>query len=265
MNMNDTFSWKRFGWLLSRICAERPSQTWGVMGLSLVITFIVYGMTRLLQGIEQAQNAGFMIGLIIGGPFLASSVFNYFTTNASGFSFLTLPASVLEKWLTGALIGLLYFFLFLLFFRIMDLAFVAQYHHSLDPYAPFYKEQYEAVHTLSYTEDVATYSYAMFFNFSGMMLIGALYFNKAAFIKTSLVISAIIIGAFLFNLLIVKLMINNTQSAFPLSVVWISVGKERAPIGLPAGASDLIKNVFRYILPVILWSLSLLRLKEKEF
>ena len=105
----------------------------------------------------------------------------------------------------------------------------------------------------------------MFFNITGIMMLGALFFNKAAFIKTALVICSILVAAFLLNLLIINLLIKNVQTAFPLSVVWIWVGKERAQLELSQGNADNVKIIFRFVLPAVLWVLSLLRLKEKEF
>jgi hypothetical protein len=264
--MSDVFSLRRFGWLMRKIFQERTTQVLGTILLCFTVTFIVYAMTRLLQGIEVAQNGAFAVGLPLGGSLMASVVFSYFNNNAMGASFLSLPASLLEKWLSGILIvGMLYFLLFLAFFRLLDLAFVSQLHHSLDHHAPFYKEQYEAVHLLSFTEFTAWGNYLMFFNFTGIMMLGALFFNKAAFVKTALVICTVIVGAFLLNLLVVSQLIKNTQISFPFSVVWIWVGKDRAAIELSPETADIIKFIFRFVLPAILWSLSLLRLKEKEF
>jgi hypothetical protein len=264
--MNDIFSIQRFGWLMRKIFIERTAQVLGTIGLCLMVTFIIYGMALLLQGLEVAQTAAFEIGLAAGGPLVASIVFSYFNNNANGASFLTLPASVLEKWLSGVLItGVLYFLLFLLVFRMIDLSFVAYHRHHLDPHLPYYKEQMEAIHTLSYTETVASGTYMLFFNFAGVVMLGALFFNKAAFVKTALIISSIAVGAFLLNLLMVSLLIKNTQIAFPFSIVWIWVGKERAALQFAPEEADKIKIIFRFILPAIFWGLSLVRLKEKEF
>ncbi|AEW01123.1 hypothetical protein A4D02_14270 [Niastella koreensis] len=264
--MNDVFSLRRFGWLMRKIFLERTMQVLGTLLLCFTVTFIVYFMTRLLLGIEEAQNAAFLVGLTLGGSLMASIVFSYFNNNAVGVSFITLPASLLEKWLSGILIvGVLYFLLFLAFFRLIDLSFVLQYHHNLDHHAPYYKEQYEAVYLLSFSDFTAWGNYAMFFNFAGIMMLGSLFFNKAAFVKTALVICVVIVGTFLLNLLVISLLIKNTQTAFPFSIVWIWVGKYRAPIELSPETADKIKIIFRFVLPAILWSLSLLRLKEKEF
>ncbi len=264
--MNDVFSLQRFGWLMRKVVVERRMQVLGTIGLCLAVTFIIYALTLLLQGIVVAQNAAFETGLVVGGPLIASIVFGYFNNNATGASFLTLPASLLEKWLSGVLItGVVYFFLFLLCFRIIDLAFVAQYHHNLDPHLPYYKEIYEDVHILSYTEFFANGTYLLFFNFSGIVMLGSLFFNKASFVKTALIICSVIAGSFLLNLLTVSLLIKNTQIAFPFSIVWIWVGADRASLELPPESAEKVKFIFRFVLPAIFWGLSLLRLKEKEF
>src|SRR3982751_1915696 len=110
--MSDVFSLRRFGWLMRKIFQERTTQVLGAILLCFTVTFIVYAMTRLLQGIEVAQNGAFAVGLPLGGSLMASVVFSYFNNNAMGASFLTLPASLLEKWLSGILIvGMLYFLL----------------------------------------------------------------------------------------------------------------------------------------------------------
>ncbi|NIG55665.1 hypothetical protein [Chitinophaga sp. Cy-1792] len=264
--MNDVFSARRFGWLMRKMFLDKTAPVFGTVLLCFTITLIFYVVTRLLQGLAVAQNGAFTTGLSLGGTLVASVVFGNFNNNAVGTSFLTLPASVFEKWLSGVLIvGVLYFFLFLFFFRLLDLAFVAQFHHTLNPHSAYYKEQYESIQLLSYTGSTARGNYMMFFNFSGMMMLGSLFFNKAAFVKTALLICSLVIAAFLLNLLVINLLIKNVQIAFPFSVVWIWVGKDRAALNLPPESEFRIRIIFCYVLPIILWGLSLLKLKEKEF
>src|SRR6476619_2584802 len=126
--MNNTFSLKRFGLLFKKAILERPMQTIGVMGLLLILSLILYTVAKRLVGFNAAQNLTFIWGLSGGGFFLASFVFGYFSTNASGSSYLTLPASYFEKWLCGILIaGVLYPIVFLVFYYLIDMGFVALY------------------------------------------------------------------------------------------------------------------------------------------
>jgi hypothetical protein len=264
--MNNTFNISRMGWLLKKTILERPAQLMGLTLLSFLLSFIIYFIVKVLAGFEAAQNAAFVTGLIGGGCFLASFVNGHFSSNASGSSFLTLPASQFEKWLCGVIItGICYILFFLLFFRLMDMAFVSVYHNSLDPHNVFYKQQYEAVNTFPYDEFVAKKVYTMYFNFAGIMLLGSLYFNKAAFIKVALITSIACVLLFLLNILIAQLIFKSVQTAFPYFMVWIWVGKERARLDLPGDTLRVINLFFQFIIPVFLWGLSLLRLREKEF
>src|ERR1700693_5493341 len=123
--MNNTFNAKRFGRLAKKTLLERPVQMFGFTALLLALVLILYVVAKTLSGFSAAQNLTFIWGLPGGSFFLASFVFGYFSSNAGGSSFLTLPASQFEKWLTGVLIaGILYPLIFLIFYRVIDSSFV---------------------------------------------------------------------------------------------------------------------------------------------
>ena len=264
--MNQTFNIRRFGWFFKKTLLERPAQLIGLIILCMAFSVLVYAFCKFTAGFDVAQNATFMVGLIGGGCFLASLVYGHFGTNASGSSYLTLPASQFEKWLCGILItGVLYVAIFLLFFRLIDSTFISIYHNSLDPKSPYYKELYDHVQLFPYNGFVASRCYMMFTNFGGAMLIGSLYFNKALFIKVALLLCGLCFGAFLFNLLIANLFFDHVDSAFPYYLVWITFNKDRGRLELPSNTLYIINIVFQYIVPVILWILAYVRLREKEF
>ncbi len=264
--MNNTFSFIRFGWLMKKTFSERPVQLLGFVVISFLVSLAVYIFFKLTGDFEVAQNASFIMGLVFGGSFLASMVFNYFSTNAAGVSFLTLPASQLEKWLCGIVItGILYVGLFLLFFRLMDLSFIALYHKGLDPESPFYRQAYNAVQVYPFDGFLAPSIFMMFFNFAGAMLVGAFYFNKASFIKTALILCVICFGGFLLNILVANIFFSDVNSAFPYFFVWLTVGKETGRMEIEGSLHRVVMAIFQYVLPVILWTLAYLRLKEKQF
>src|SRR6201988_1887413 len=95
--MNNIFNIKRFGWFFKKTILERPVQLIGFVVLALALDLVVYACAKLTGDFVVAQNAAFIIGLIGGGCLLASFVYNHFSTTARGSSFLTLPASLLEK------------------------------------------------------------------------------------------------------------------------------------------------------------------------
>ena len=264
--MNDTFNFKRFLLLLQKTLLERPMQLFGFTGLIILFSLVLYFVCKSVIGFIPAQNLTFMWGLIGGGCFMSSFIFSYFFSNASGSSYLTLPASHFEKWLCGVLIaGILFPLTFLLFYRAIDASFVSLYHHSLDASAPFYKEKYEAVYLFAFDGIVANKVYPMLFFFSGAMVVGSLYFNKVAFIKVALVLTIFCLGIFGLNWLVAKSIFGNIDEAFPFNHVSLMVGKETGSIELPKMPQFISTYSLCYIYPAILWVLAYVRLREKEF
>ena len=264
--MNDTFSPQRFGWLLKKTILEKSIQILGLTGLSLIISLIIYAIIKNIVGFEQGQVMSFIVGFVVGGTFLASLVFNYFSSNSSGSSYLTLPASHFEKWLCGILIaGVLFPFIFLCFYHFMDLVFISLYHKGLDPKEAFYKEKYNAVFPFSMRSFIAIKAIIMYVNFSGAMLIGSLYFNKGSFIKVALIGCGLIVGSVFINFFIAKSILTNVDWALPYYCAFINVGKERGKLLLPETASLTVDICLMYIIPAILWLTPLVRLREKEF
>ena len=264
--MNNVFNIKRFGWLFRKTIMERPVQLLGLMLLVIAIDIMIYAFCRAVTDFEVAQNASFILGLVGGGCFMASFVYSHFGSNASGSSFLTLPASTFEKWLCGVVItGVFYVLIYLLFFRLMDSIFIYMYHKDLNPNRPFYKEMYDSAQPLSLLGFVANKTYMMFLNFAGFMLVGTLYFNKAPFIKVALIVCAICFGSFLLNILLANMFFGHVNGAFPFYFVYINEHEQNARLELTTGTLKSISQVFEYVLPAILWLLALIRLKEKEF
>ncbi|CAN5236021.1 hypothetical protein BH11BAC5_BH11BAC5_39570 [soil metagenome] len=265
--MNNTFNPQRFGLLFKKTLLERPMQMFGFTALLLALILIAYAITKTLSGFSMAQNLTFLWGLIGGSYFMASFVFSHFGSNSIGSSFLTLPASHFEKWLCGILIaGILYPAIFMFFYRLMDTSFVSIYHSGLDPTAPFYKERYESVNTLSFNGVFAWKVYPMFLFAISAMLTGSLYFNKAGLIKVSLVICGLLIGLYLVNHFFAKIVFGGViEDAWPFHYVMIPVGKADGSILLPEKISDFAFYVVSYIFPAILFITSFIRLREKEF
>lgn len=264
--MNNTFNLRRFGLLFKKTLLEKPAQMFGFTALILAFILIAYAVAKSLIGFNGAQNLAFIWGLIGGSFFLASFVFNYFSSNAIGSSYLTLPASQLEKWLCGVLIaGVLYPIIFIAFYRLMDASFVYLFHKSLDPTGPFYKQQYESVNIFSFDGIIAWKVYPMFLFSVGAMLVGSLYFNKVSFIKVSLVICGLLIGSYAINWGFAKILFGSINDASIFDHVTMDVGKGYGTIVLPERASNIFINTWNYVFPAILFITSFIRLREKEF
>ncbi len=265
--MNNTFHSQRFGLLFKKTLLERPTQMFGFTGLMLALALIIYAITKTISGFVMAQQLTFLCGLAGGSYFIASLVFGNFTSNAIGSSYLTLPASHFEKWLCGILIaGVLYPGIFILFYRLMDVSFVSEFHNSLDPAAPFYKELYQSVNIFSFNGFFAWRVYSIFPFAVSAMLTGSLYFNNAVLIKVSLVICSIVVVVFLLNHLFAKILLGSAvQHTWPFHWADVQVGKDYGSIELPEKIAGTTLYALSYAFPVILFVASFIRLREKEF
>ena len=238
----------------------------GFPGLVLTVVLILYVIIKALSGFDMAQRITFFVGLVGGSFFLGSFVFGYFSSNASGSSFLTLPASHFEKWLCGILIaGVFYPIVFLVFYCGIDTGFVALYHNGLDPSSPFYKQAYESVYTFDLSGVIAVNVYILFFIYTGAMLLGSLYFNKVSVIKTAIALCIICLVIFGANWLFASLLFGNIDDAAPFNHVAVPLGNDVGSIELPAGIAKICKYAFFYVMPAAFWLLSFTRLREKEF
>lgn len=264
--MNNTFNAKRFGLLFKKTLLEKPTQMFGFTGLIFLFILILYYIMKTFASFQAAQNISFLWGLVGGDFILTSFMFNYFNSTASGSSYLTLPVSNFERWLCAIVIaGILYPLIFMAFYRIMDAGFVAAYHNSLDPNGPFYKIRYDAVYLFPFNGFLARQCYPMYLVLSGMMLVGSLYFNKVALVKVALAICILFFGIYGLNYLFASLMFNNIDDAFPFQHVAILVGKEVGSVELPKNVHDPIWYFMNFGLPVVLWGVAFIRLREKEF
>jgi hypothetical protein len=279
--MNNTFYFPRFILLLRKTLMERPAQTFGVVLLNFIVIVLLYAFLRDIIGWDGTQNLTFFWGFIFGGCYLSAAMFNHFSSNANGSAFLTLPCSTLEKWLCAFLIScVLYVIVYLLFFKAVDFAFVQYYHSHLNPAELHYTEKLEAVQLLPYTQKTAVTSYMIYANLVTSMLVGSLYFNRLAFIKTGLAICAVFVGMFALNYLVAQMLFGQVDDAFPFSHVsmrMLSPGisqetalmmrprNEVGDITLPSPYGEFSRSVIRFAVPAILCITSFVRLKEKEF
>lgn len=264
--MNDTFNLSRFSLLLKKTILERPAQIVGLMALVLCFTFALYAIVLYSIDYSPAQNLSFIWGFAGGGTVLAAFVFNYFNTNAAGSAYITLPASVLEKWLCGILVaGVLFCIVFLGFYRLVDYAFVTAYHNGLDKASPSYQKLYDRVYIYSFFNNkVVGVVFIMWFNFAGAMLVGSLYFNRVAIIKVALVVCVAIGLIYGLNLGIANVLFKHVDLAFPYYTVLLKVKSEVGILTLPPAGAKITDLFINYLLPVTLWLTAFIRLREKE-
>jgi hypothetical protein len=263
--MNDTFNLQRFGFLFKKTILERPLQLLGIMALTLIATLTIFSLSVYFNHWRNGHIMAFTWGYLGGGIILASVVFSCFNTNASGSAYLTLPASSFEKWLCGVLIsGVLFTLIFLVFFRIMDASAVIIYHNGLDKNIADYKSLYNEAHIFEFDNKKIQFAYYVFLNFAGAALLGSLYFNKANFIKTTLVVIAVFLFVMGVNYLIARMFFTNLNSAFPFMSVGMQVDNDYRMVNVSPEAEKALVMCLKYVVPAILWLTAYIRLREKE-
>ena len=107
--------------------------------------------------------------------------------------------------------------------------------------------------------------FPMFVFLAGAMMVGSLYFNKVSFIKVAIAICLVMVTGFGLNWAIARIFFGNINDAGPFNHVTIPVGKEEGFLELPKTMANIYFYFFVYIIPAVLWLISYIRLREKEF
>jgi hypothetical protein len=265
--MNDTFDIKRFAIVFKKLIFERSLQLLGSFVLFIIFTWVMYHISgNLSEGWRNAQLQTLLLGLLFGSVYWTSVGFSYFSDKAEGYGFLSLPASHVEKWLSVLALSIIYLISFCLFFSVLDASYTSYYHNHLNPKAQNYKDLYEAMQMLPLwgetKEDVA-FCYIVFAVFSGTMAVGAVYFNKMAMVKTMFIFAGIIFTIqFLNSQIASALFQDDVHTNFFWKNIWVV--KAQKTIDMPQNINQILKIGFSYVLPIALWLIALLRLREKE-
>jgi hypothetical protein len=284
--MNNTFELNRFGLVFKKLLFERSLMLFGSLILVLLFTLLVYSLTNTinvntfsratnnlndfhLRDFQMAQTESFSVGLILGGIYWVFVGFNYFSNKEEGYNYLLLPASYFEKWLSVVFLFGLFIVLFSLFFRILDIGYIQYLNNSLTDVANVEAKTqfFTHVKTFSFWRNVGKnlmYPYFIFFNITGLMAIGTLYFNKTAVIKTVFI-------AICLEVLFRQINYSVAKNLFQLDIraprfYWGNFIVENTYefISFPHSTELIYAFTFSVILPIILWLIALIRLREKE-
>lgn len=265
--MNNTFELKRFGFLFKKLLFERASHLVGSFILASLFTWFLFNVIGISYNgdIVVPPSEPFIIGLTLGGIYWIFTGFSYFSNNTEGYNYLTLPASHLEKWLSSILLLGLFMLFFCIYFRVLDTIYLDKFLTHRVQWSD-YQKILESAYPLAFWGDKRVnleFTYFIFFNATGAMAVGSLYFNKNAFIKTASIGLIFFVGLSLLNIKMVNTLFNEYVGQEPL---WRSAIINRADyyVQLPEPINTAYMVGFDYLLPVALWLIALIRLREKE-
>ncbi|MDO7846946.1 hypothetical protein Q5H92_11300 [Hymenobacter sp. M29] len=259
---NQTFSFPRFARLFGRHTAEHLPAYLLTAAVGLGLMFVVMGFLTYLQKSApsvMAQGIFFMLFVLGGGVVFASTVFAQFGERRRASVALLLPASHFEKWLVAWLYSLPIFLLaFTPLFYLADAAVV---------YAgvgPGQTPEVVNIFAASARQEIGGVLWFLTL-LNGVGLWGAIYFEKAHFIKTAFAVLLLMGVLSTLNHQVLKLIVGKADMrvAPPFTAVVFSEGQQFFRIGLPDDQMNWLAWV-PLLLAGLLWLASYFRVTEKQ-
>ncbi|QNE38230.1 hypothetical protein F1C16_01000 [Hymenobacter sp. NBH84] len=257
--MHNLFSFQRFGRLFRKHTAEHLREY--LMGAAVLfgaMLVVMGGLSYLNSGSmnTSVQTMFFALFLLGAGAFFTSTIFQQFGFKNRAIAALCLPASTLEKYLVGWIYSFVLFLLvyvpvFYLANSIVLLLFntPSGYHEAMDLFDP--QDQ-------PYT---ILYAYAVL---HAVMLVGAIFFEKAQFVKTGFVVFGVLGVLTLVNFQVLKTMFGaELVTTLPFTGANFRTMNSFYRVDLPETQMQWIGLVF-VVLTVLFWTVAYARLREKQ-
>lgn len=274
--MNNTFNFRRFGLLLRKTIYEKGLVLGGTFILVIVLITFSYSATNTNRQSSLPQSMGFVIGLFSVTVWV-NILLNNFSKKSVAASYLTLPCSNFEKWLSIFVITVfIYLPLFLVVFKVIDTLFlnhyrelaISKFHYSakqLDvdlPYLTYSFAEKDNLNRMPFWIFLSN-----FFGLGGVAVVGSLYFNQKSYIKSTLVFLGLAFALSLASNMLFRAIIGEEISTGILSFSKVVITTENAR-RFTVDASEPIKNLVKYFtmifIPAALWLIGLVRFSDKE-
>ncbi len=253
--MKNHFNLRRFGLLFRKHTVEHYKSYLmslivlvGIM--TLVMSYITYSLGRLDTGL---QDLFFMLFLVGAGNIFTSMVFSDLGDQKKAISFLTLPASTLEKFL----VVWIYSFIIYLLVYIPAFYLVAYALNSISPEKTNLLRLYGPNSNLDKVIFLYAFLHAVF-------LVGAVYFEKVHFIKTIFILFLGFFATLVLNKLVLQALTGiDNLSAVPLSNVSFIENGQLYILGV-TDAEFSYTWIISIVFLLIIWAAAYFKLKEKQ-
>jgi hypothetical protein len=264
--MNNTFDFNRFSLLVKRQWVENKKlflmASFGIMGIIIVINSLIM---RWESGIisEMPRFTTFLLCLFFGGSIFANYVFKDLSDKNSGTSFLLIPASHFEKFLTGVFYAFIVFpMVFLTLHYAIDFGFVTignNIKEGLKVSGIKNIQLYTFMFESKNIREILQETTGFWLVIQAFILMGAAQFEGRSYIKTAFMGFAILFLMGFVVYLSDKLILGDIIKQFQ------NKGYSR---DLVKPTKDFNKSismvVLVYILPIILLVTTYFKLKEKQ-
>ncbi len=267
--MNQVFNLQRFTLLVKRNWADNKKRyvlsIIAFIGL-LFLWFMFIQMVdkrRVYNDVFQRQTYFFC--LFFGGAIYASQFFRDLGSKPKGINYLMAPASILEKFLNGLLYSIVLLFIVLtLVFYFVDVTMIYIFNkiNVSMGYASSRSNVANVFIVKEHNKNIVLYLLLAFVSIQSFFLLGSVYFKRYSFIKT---IIALFILFFLFiswmGYFHSKIVPGNFTDGFSKYEVYTN---HIIQLEVPVWFSDVLFNLLKYGVPLVLWYATYFRLKEKE-
>ncbi|WP_158795652.1 hypothetical protein [Pedobacter sp. L105] len=258
--MNNIFSFTRFSRLFNKHSREQFSTY-------LMSVAVLTGILSIVLGLFAYSNNGmvpvkiqvvyFFIFLIFSGTIFTSMIFSELGSKKKAIPALTLPISHFERFLVAWIYSFVIFqLLFILCFYAVDSVIIQIPNH--------YSLMHNELMKLSIKDPVVFFCYLAFIVLHSVAFLGAIYFEKLHFVKTTFVLFVFLALISMVNYGMIHSMFDATVHATaPFKNLYVVENTIFHPIH-PNESADMIFNLMVCALTVLLWTTAYFKLKEKQ-
>ncbi|HRZ98407.1 MAG TPA: hypothetical protein P5084_12695 [Paludibacter sp.] len=249
--MNTTFSFYRLGLLLNRFFVENKQKELTFWAIAIVVFMLMYN----------AASVGMFI--IIAGFIFASRIYKSFGYTPGGMHYLLIPATHLEKLVSGIILSTIYFLIGVLISYMLgntigthlgNLIFGTNNEVNL--------QLFDFSNKMQYMDSGTIYPYIdMFIGFAivqSIFLLGSIYFKRNPIGKTFLAIIAFSVVIGLFEVFLLKLNFDITSLQHENININILDLKSMFP------GAETFGQIIKFSIAPFFWVVSYFRLTEKE-
>ena len=258
--MNNTFNIQRFGLLLKRQWLEfgKIYLISLLVALGVIIAFYAVALwgnffneRPFFDNVLNFREPLFLIFGFIFISIIASNYFAHMGQKPKAIIDLLIPASTFEKFLTGIFFtSVLTYISFILLFYITDLLFITKL-------KGIYSNDYTELQFLfsKNRKDFFMPLYVVPFFVTSVFLLGSIYFNKFHYIKTA-------ISVMIFSGIIFLILFKTGEFLFDGKI--LIQQEDRNMNHMPQHTAEWLGVLLLVVLTAIFWSITYVRLKEKE-
>ena len=249
--MNTTFSFYRLGLLLKRFFIENKQKELTFWAIAIVVFMLMYN----------AASVGMFI--IISGFIFASRLYKSFGYTPGGMHYLLIPATHLEKLVSGVILSTFYFLISILICYVLGNTIGTHLGNLIfNTHSEVNFELFDFKNQIEYMTSGNNFPYLdMFIGFAivqSIFLLGSVYFKRNPIGKTFLAIIAFSIVIGLFEVLLLKLNFDTTSLQNQNINIELLDMKSMFP------GTAVFGKIIMYATAPFFWVVSYFRLTEKE-